>query len=233
MPKSDKDTTTTKVMNKQINENLEHNANVGNWGYLRETQKKVDEARAKLTKKDIASGHPGFTAMEDYLKVIFPGVVFHHNVTIKSTSQHPVLKRTQPDFHAKISDNEILVIEVDDIRHYQDPAYIRRDELKDAAYAELTAQGPIAYKVVRIPYFIQLDCEAIEKLFGVKVSTPMFDSARPSMASGWKNTPAYLCPAGIERMRREFVNFPDQLAVNRASLTQEADAICSGIAYLP
>lgn len=221
------------MTNKQINESLQHNANAGNWGYLRETRKKADQARAQLTENEIASGHPGFTAMEDYLKVIFPGVVFLHNATIESTSSHPVLKRTRPDFHAKISDNEILVIEVDDIRHYQDPAYIRRDELKDAAYAELTAQGPIAYKFVRIPYFIQLDCEAIEKLFGVKVPKPMFDSTRPSMASDWKNTPAYLCPAGIERMRREFVNFPDQLAVNRASLAQEEDETCSGIAYLP
>ena len=77
--------------------------------------------------------------------------------------------------------------------------------------AQYTKAG---YKVIRIPYFIQLSNKAIETIFGVKIQEPMFEASIPSMGLKGKNTPATLCKLGLERMAREFLAFPEQYEVN-------------------
>lgn len=66
------------------------------------------------------------------------------------------------------------------------------------------------YKVGRIPYFIQLTKKAVKKLFNVSVKEELFDVKYPSLTGKGKNTPAFLCPAGIKRMKEEFKRFPEQ-----------------------
>lgn len=51
-------------------------------------------------------------------------------------------------------------------------------------------------------------------MFGLDIPFPLFDPSIPSMAVRWKNTPAYCCPVGIERMAHEFRRYPQQYKVN-------------------
>lgn len=58
-------------------------------------------------------------------------------------------------------------------------------------------------------------------MFDVDVSEPLFESSIPSMAISGANTPAFLCPAGVERMAHELVKYPLQLKVNLDALKKE------------
>lgn len=77
--------------------------------------------------------------------------------------------------------------------------------------------------MVRVPYFIQLTNAVVEKLFGITVDEPLFDDTTPSIGPKGRNTPAYLCPAGIRRMAGEFIKFPEQYRVNIDSLKRETE----------
>lgn len=88
------------------------------------------------------------------------------------------------------------------------------------------------YKVVRIPYFIQLSNDTVEQLFDVKVNTKLFDYNFTSLHPDLRNTPAYLCPLGIERMKAIFNQFPKQYRVNKLFLEQLNQPLLTGINYL-
>lgn len=109
-----------------------------------------------------------------------------------------------------------MIVEFDGLPHYQDPAVI----IKDDKNTEIYRQN--GYKVVRIPYFIQLTNGAVEKLFGVKVNEPLFNVSYPSC----------LCPEGLKRMAREFKDFPEQYEVNIQSLKAMNNDMLSGVNYL-
>ena len=59
-------------------------------------------------------------------------------------------------------------------------------------------------------------------MFGVKVKEPLFDGKIPSLSIS--NSPAFLCPAGLQRMAEEFVKFPEQYEVNRQALEKAANS---------
>ena len=59
-------------------------------------------------------------------------------------------------------------------------------------------------------------------MFGVKVKDPLFDGKIPSLSIS--NSPAFLCPAGLQRMAEEFVKFPEQYEVNRQALEKAANS---------
>lgn len=69
----------------------------------------------------------------------------------------PFLGKTRPDFRI---DDFKLIVEFDGPRHFTDPAVLLRDQEKDAKFIEA------GYKVVRIPYFLQLRGETILAEFG-------------------------------------------------------------------
>ena len=50
--------------------------------------------------------------------------------------------------------------------------------------------------------------------FEVDVSEELFDETISSLGIEGQNTLAYLCPAGEERMAREFKEFPEQYKTN-------------------
>lgn len=56
-------------------------------------------------------------------------------------------RKIRPDYR---SESLKLIIEVDGLPHYQQPDIIKKDKEKTELYKKL------GYKVVRIPYFIQL-----------------------------------------------------------------------------
>ena len=89
----------------------------------------------------------------------------------------------------------------------------------------------MGYKVVRIPYFIQLTNEVIKIMFDRDIKEMMFNPNIPSMGVKGMNTPAYCCPAGIKRMAKEFKLYPQQYEVNICALEKE-DSYLSGFQML-
>jgi len=74
--------------------------------------------------------------------------------------------------------------------------------------------------------------KAVEALFGIKISEDLFDGIVPSLGIKGRNTPAYLCPAGIQRMAKEFKIFPEQYLTNIEALKRQNDIFKSGIDFL-
>ncbi|MCM1139787.1 MAG: endonuclease domain-containing protein [Muribaculum sp.] len=185
------------------------------WGYIRETYKGVEKEQ---TESDV-----GYTSLYEYLNVIFPEVDdWIHNKTIKD-SDGKSLTRGKPDYH---SPSLKLVVEFDGVLHYQKPDNIIRDINNTRLYESL------GYKVIRIPYFIQLSNSAIKDLFGIEVKDQMFDEQNPSFGVKWKNTPAFMCYAGLCRMANEFHRFPKQYQVNLEALRKEKCQELAGTEYL-
>lgn len=186
------------------------------WGFLRETSKLAHEAGIDA---DTGLHRNG---LEEYLKVIFPDV--HDWVHNKGIDEFLGGKKvpTRPDYR---SEKKMLIVEFDGVQHYSRPERILKDVIATNDYRRL------GYNVVRIPYFIQLTNSAIKEFFGVTVSEPMFDIRYPSLGAS-KSAPAYLCPAGLERMAKEFRRFPDQYKVNIKALKACGNDILTGASLL-
>lgn len=92
----------------------------------------------------------------------------------------------------------------------------------------------VPYRVTRIPYFIQLTPLTVKRLFGIELEVDLYDESVPSVGPKGRNTPAFLCPAGISRMAFEFAQHPEQYRVNLTALKQvpEADRLLVGTAAL-
>ena len=167
------------------------------WGFLRETS--VEAKKAGLDKDTGVCR----TGLNEYLDVIFPNQKWICNKSCGVRNKHGNLIR--PDYRCE---GLKLIIEFDGLQHYQDENKIKTDIYNTAQYMKA------CYKVIRIPYFIQLTNKAIETIFGVKIQEPMFDESVPSMGVKGKNTPSTLCELGLKRMANEFLAFPEQYEVN-------------------
>ena len=117
------------------------------------------------------------------------------------------------------------IVEFDGVQHYSKPDVILRDVQNTANYEKLK------YKVIRIPYFIQLTNNAVKELFGVTVEEPLFDIQYASLGASC-GSPAYLCPAGLERMATDFLRFPEQYRVNLKALKNCDNDILTGASLL-
>lgn len=175
------------------------------WGFLRETEKEASKAGIDKT------------GLEKYLAVIYPEIPqseWIHNKTVKGLG-----KRIRPDYrHEGLK----LIIEVDGLPHYRRPKRIKEDYDNQKLYEEA------GYKVVRIPYFIQLSNDVVKQMFGREVEERLFDAQIPSMSIQWENTPAYCCATGLRRMAIEFRKYPEQYQVNLRALQEEEDELLSG-----
>ncbi|MBK7428270.1 MAG: DUF559 domain-containing protein [Saprospiraceae bacterium] len=186
------------------------------WGFLRETT-----ALAKIAGLDKATGLHR-TGLEEYLKVIFPKTNdWIHDKAIGEVNGHRYRKR--PDYR---SESLKIIIEFDGLQHYTNPDIIEKDIESTNLYNDF------GYKVVRIPYFIQLTNKAVQTLFDINVPQELFDGKIPSLSTVGRNSPAYLCPAGVKRMAQEFRNFPEQYKINFDFLKQQNDLFKSGIEFL-
>lgn len=189
------------------------------YGYLRENEKQVSKEPI-----DPITGLPR-TTLKEYLNIIFPDIndwVFDKTTgLIDKTTGKKSLRR--PDAR---SEQLKLIIEIDGLPHYQNPDIIIRDDISTKFYEDY------GYKVVSIPYFIQLSNDTVEQLFDVKVNTKLFDDNFASLHPDLRNTPAYLCPLGIERMKAIFNQFPKQYRVNKLFLEQLNQPLLTGINYL-
>ena len=176
-------------------------------GFIRETEEKAKKAGVD---KDTGLHRTG---LETYLKFIFPNIDdWVHDTSIQQLNGKK--SQCRPDYR---SEKLKLIVEFDGIQHYTSPLQIRNDIIRTKEYEQS------GYTVVRIPYFIQLTRNAIKTLFGIDMSEELFNPSIPSIGIGGKNTPAFLCPAGITRMAKEFVQHPEQYIVNINALKKEND----------
>lgn len=187
------------------------------WGFLRETT----EAAIKAGLDEDTGLHR--TGLNEYLAVIFPGTTdWIHDKALGEVNGEKI--RTRPDYR---SESLKLIVEFDGLPHYNNPETILKDKKNTELYKKL------GYKVVRIPYFIQLTNKAVKTLFNVNACEALFDEEIPSL--GEKNkvaNPGFLCPLGLERMARDFKNFPEQYAVNLASLKKAKIPELTGVFFL-
>lgn len=186
------------------------------WGFLRETN-----AMAKEAGIDRDTGLHR-TGLEDYLRVIYPNT--HDWIHDKALGKiNGTLYRSRPDYR---SEQLKLIIEFDGLPHYTNPDIIEKDIKNTDLYTSF------GYNVVRIPYFIQLTKKAVRELFHVDLSENLFNEQVSSLGIKGRNTPAYLCPAGIKRMAEEFKRFPDQYKTNLDFLKKQNDIFKTGVDIL-
>ncbi|NQZ79273.1 MAG: DUF559 domain-containing protein [Ekhidna sp.] len=185
------------------------------WGFLRETS---EQARKAGIDKDTGIHRTG---LDEYLKIIFPNTDdWIHDKMIGKVDG--VLYRSRPDYR---SESLKLIIEFDGLPHYQKPDIIQKDERNTKMYESL------GYKVIRIPYFIQFTNKAVKELFDIEIKEQLFDETISSMGVEGKNTPAFLCPAGIQRMAMEFKRFPEQYETNLKFMQSQNDEYQTGTEY--
>lgn len=185
------------------------------WGFLRETTAAAEKAGIDK--------HTGIcrTGLDKYLEVIYPGSCWLHNMQFGE--HNGKIYHFRPDYR---SDHLKIVIEFDGTLHYSNPDNIRGDKRKDDIY------NRAGYRVIRIPYFIQLTRTVVKQLFGVDVQNELFPNNVASMSIVNKNTPAYMCKEGVKRMAMEFQRFPEQYEANVQSLQKEADDFLTGVSFL-
>lgn len=177
------------------------------YGFLREN--KEDALKVGIDKETGLCR----TSLLDYLNIIFPTIDdWVHDKIIPREFTENKLYRNRPDYR---SEKLKLIVEFDGIHHYTNPDVILKDKNNTKLYQSF------GYKVVRIPYFIQLTNKTVEQLFNVKVKEQLFPDNIPSLTYKNRNTPAYLCPSGIERMRNELKQFPEQYEINKKHLIEE------------
>lgn len=186
------------------------------WRFLRETKELAKEAGID---KDTGLHRTG---LEDYLQVIFPHVDdWIHDKALGEVNG--TRYRSRPDYR---SEKLKLIVEFDGLQHYTKPDIIEKDFKNTELYSS------IGYKVVRIPYFIQLSNKAVKTLLDVVVSEELFDEKISSLGVKGQNTPAYLCPAGLSRMAIEFTKFPEQYKTNIEFLKNQNDPYRTGVEFL-
>lgn len=185
-----------------------------NWGFLRETTEAAIKAGI-----DRGTGLHR-TGLNEYLKVIFPDVDdWVHDKALGVTVNNKVCRK-RPDYR---SEKLKIIVEFDGIQHYTMPDRIQKDIINTQFYESL------GYKVVRIPYFIQLTNKAVKYFFNVDVKEPLFNENIHSMDKNDRNTPAFLCGAGILRMIEEFKPHPEQYRVNKEFLISQNDQFLTGV----
>lgn len=92
-----------------------------------------------------------------------------------------------------------VVVEYDGPAHYRNSLKIKADNEKDVAAKHL------GYKVIRFPYWIQLDSVTLEHYFGL---TAKITQDFPHGFITTKIFPASFCEMGIERFRQELNSLP-------------------------
>lgn len=94
---------------------------------------------------------------------------------------------------------EIFVVEYDGDEHYRNSMKIKSDRAKDeAAHA-------LGWRVVRFPYWVQLDSLILKHYFGLEA---LIDQSFPHGFITTKLFPASFCELGIERFRAELLALP-------------------------
>lgn len=91
----------------------------------------------------------------------------------------------------------------------------------------------VDYKVVCIPYFMQLYNDVDKRMFGREAEKSLFDSIIPSLLDvKGGNTLAYCCSVGLKRMVYEFRSYPEKYQVNLKMLKEANGEYLTGVSFL-
>ena len=99
-------------------------------------------------------------------------------------------------------DGKVAVVEFDGDEHYRNTLKIKADREKDVIAREHS------FRVVRIPYWVQLTSETLKYYFNLDAEI------RQDFPHGFISTkifPASFCPLGIQRFERELQALPMQV----------------------
>lgn len=165
------------------------------WKYLRENSTRFFDPKRN-------------TPLSEYLETVFPSSNWVYDKMIDSEIQKARGSRNIRKFRPDARCEELsLIVEFDGVPHYQKIASLIEDPKRDEYLKSL------GYRVVRIPYFIQLSNINISHLFGVSVKAPMcelnysfFDTG--NKLYGLDIAPGSMCGLGVERFVKEFESFP-------------------------
>lgn len=177
------------------------------YGYLREKNIIAENLNNKYPNDKI-----GWTGLSEYLKEIYPNVNdWVTDKIIPKDLQCGSSYKYRPDFR---SQQLKMIIEFDGLQHYSNPTRIDADKKRDDRLAKM------GYKVIRIPFFIQLTRTVIKEMFNVDINNDMFQNNIPSFGINLKDNcaesgcPSYLCRKGLIRMANDFTKYPEQYEIN-------------------
>lgn len=126
--------------------------------------------------------------LKDYLKIIYPNHDFIHDKKVPNSGIN-----NRPDYR---NDELMLIVEFDGYLHYTQPSTIIADKMKDKIYSNM------GYKIVRIPYFIQMSTLSISYLFDEYVN--ITQNYKHGFIDSKCILPAAFCEMGLCRYRLEF-----------------------------
>lgn len=170
------------------------------FGFLRETSE--DAKKCGIDKETGLCR----TGLDEYLKVIYPNIPTDYWIHDKPMGYiNDSYCRKRPDYRC---DELKIIIEFDGLPHFQNPDVIKKDYENTKFYENL------GYKVIRIPYFIQLTNNVVKILFDVNVEEQLFPDNISSFSEYDRSLPSYCCISGIKRMAKIFKLFPDQYNIN-------------------
>ena len=153
-------------------------------------------------------------ALGAFLKEIYPNNTFIHNRKIKDCPEN-----FRPDYHCP----ELgIAVEFDGYQHYTLAKNILKDQHKDIIYRKL------GYKIIRIPYYIQLSDDIIYKLFNVKIQIKdqvlrSIQSYPQGFVSDNVILPSDFCFNGVKRFVAELKYFDMAIDEIAKSLEKKVD----------
>ena len=138
---------------------------------------------------------------ETYLGIVMSKLyseeyIFFHNKSVEGSNIS-----NRPDYHC----SELkLIFEFDGYRHFTLPETIKIDEMKDKVYKQL------GYKVIRIPYFLQLDNKALE-FFGMPSGKDYSRGYSHGFIDKKALLPAAFCSLGINKFYKLLDELPEPI----------------------
>jgi len=127
----------------------------------------------------------------EFLKQLYPSEDFIHDRKVIDSNI-----KNRVDYQCS---NLRLIVEFDGYFHYSVPSVILNDQKKDFTYTNL------GYKIVRIPYFVQLSTQVIKELFEIDFK---IDQSYPHGFIDEKALlPAAFCELGIQRFLSDLDKF--------------------------
>lgn len=108
----------------------------------------------------------------------------------------------RPDYR---SEKLSLIIEFDGVSHYTTPSVILNDIDKVKFYNQL------GYKVIQIPYFVQIDTHSIKHYFDkeLEYESNLMHGFNIINNKPNQNNPAIFSELGIKKFEREYNNLPE------------------------
>lgn len=134
---------------------------------------------------------------EDKLKQYLEGTgdTWVHNKVVPNS----VLTRHRPDFRC---DELMVIVEFDGYYHFNTPKQIVNDLRKDDEYTLL------GYKVVHIPYFLQLDTYVVSSINSTYITTQSYPHG---FIDPLALLPSAYCELGIQQFNKVYSKLPEYI----------------------